>query len=184
MDKPYIVVSGLPGSGKSTLARKLAPLINLPVLDKDDFLDRLFETKGTGDAACRRALSREGDQLFQEAAFRAEGAILVSFWHLTGMASDSGTPTEWLEKLSNPVVHLACVCSPEIATERWLHRSRHLGHRDDAVSKEEVLANIRAVARLGPLEIGRRIEVDTSRRRPELESLAKKILRALGNIAP
>jgi glucokinase len=81
--KPYVVISGLPGSGKSTLARRLAPLLNLPVIDKDDSLERLFEIKGTGDAAWRRALSRESDQLFQEEAFQARGAILVSFWLLT-----------------------------------------------------------------------------------------------------
>lgn len=179
MNKPYVIVSGLPGSGKTTVARQLAPLLNLPVLDKDDFLERLFETKGTGDAARRRALSRESDQLFQEEAWRAQGAILVSFWHIEGMPADSGTPTEWIEKLSNRVVHLACICAPEIAAERWLHRTRHPGHRDDEVSKEEVRANILSVARLKPLEVGQRIEVDTSKGHPDLERPVKEILKVL-----
>jgi shikimate kinase len=48
------VVSGLPGSGKSTIARRLGPLINLPVIDADDILERLVESKGVGDASWRR----------------------------------------------------------------------------------------------------------------------------------
>lgn len=54
-DKPYVVISGLPGSGKSTLARRLAPLLKLPIIDKDDILERLFKEKGIGDKACRPA---------------------------------------------------------------------------------------------------------------------------------
>src|SRR5437588_6028974 len=177
--KPYVVVSGLPGSGKSTLAQRLAPLLNLPVLDKDEILERLYETKGIGNAAWRRALSRESDQLFQAAAFEAPGAILVSFWHLPGMASDSGTPIDWLGKLSHRVVHVACVCAPEVAAERWLQRTRHPGHLDDGASKEEVLASIRSIARLESLKVAPRIEVDTSEAHPELNGLIKKILRAL-----
>jgi len=44
-----------------TLARRLAPALNLGLIDKDDILDRLFEAKGIGDAAWRRAVSRESD---------------------------------------------------------------------------------------------------------------------------
>ena len=61
--KRFVVVSGLPGSGKSTLARRLAAPLELAVIDKDDILEQLFESKGTGDAAWRRALSRESDAI-------------------------------------------------------------------------------------------------------------------------
>ena len=59
---PFVVFSGLPGSGKSTLARQLAPALGLPLLDKDDFLDALFDERGIGDLAWRAALSREADR--------------------------------------------------------------------------------------------------------------------------
>jgi hypothetical protein len=177
--KPYVVISGLPGSGKSTLARGLAPLLNLPVIDKDDSLKRLFETRGIGDAAWRRALSRESDQLFQKQAFQTQGAILVSFWHLPGMAPDSGTPTEWLGRLSTHMVNLACVCAPEIAADRCFRRTRHPGHLDGAVSRERLLASIQSVSRLDRLEIGRRIDVDTSTEHINFDTLAKEILSAL-----
>lgn len=62
--KRFVVVSGLPGSGKSTVARLVSPALNLPVIDKDDILERLFDSKGVGDASWRRALSRQSDVIF------------------------------------------------------------------------------------------------------------------------
>jgi shikimate kinase len=51
-----VVLSGLPCSGKSRLGRQLAVALNLPVIDKDDMLERLFEAQGIGDAVWRRRL--------------------------------------------------------------------------------------------------------------------------------
>ena len=179
-DKPYVVISGLPGSGKSTLARRLAPLLKLPVIDKDDILERLFEAKGIGDKAWRCGLSRESDEIFQEEARKTPGAVLVSFWHLPGMASDSGTPTEWLSGLSNHILNLHCICALEIAVERCLRRNRHPGHLDAQASKAEVMASIAAISSLGRPEIGHRIEVDTSNGQFSLEDVVGQILSVLG----
>jgi energy-coupling factor transporter ATP-binding protein EcfA2 len=175
MNKAFVVVSGLPGSGKSTLANHLSPLLNLPVIDKDDILERLFRAKGVGDLAWRRALSRESDELLRTEALNRDGALLVSFWHLLGMAPDSGTPTEWLGELSNRLFNVNCSCSPEIAAERFSQRNRHAGHLDNATSKEEVLASIQAISLLGSLKVGHRIEVDTSHGLPELHALVGQI---------
>jgi glucokinase len=151
-------------------------LLKLPVIDKNDILERLFETRGTGDVAWRRALSRESDRLFQTEALQAQGAILVSFWRLPGMKSDSGTPTSWLSESSRDVVHVACICSPEIAAARYFQRKRHPGQLDSVRSREEVLTSIKSISCLGALEIGKCIEVDTSAGHPELNAIAQQIL--------
>ncbi len=92
MNRRFVVISGLPGSGKTTLARQLEPALRLPVIDKDEILERLFELKGVGDGVWRRMLSREADELLRaEATASSEGAILVSFWRQAGMPPDSGT---------------------------------------------------------------------------------------------
>jgi len=161
MNKRFVVVSGLPGSGKSTLARQLAPALNFPLIDKDTILQRLFESKGVGDAAWRRTLSRESDVIFQAEATAAEKAVLISHWQLPGMPADSGTPTDWLRKLSDHVVNVHCVCAPEVAAERFLQRKRHPGHLDSETSYAEVLDSLWEIERLGSLEIGRRVDVDT-----------------------
>jgi shikimate kinase len=158
--KSFVLVSGLPGSGKSTLAGRLAPALDLPLLDKDDILERLFSSKGVGDARRRRALSRESDEVLQREAESSDGAVLVSFWRLPGMAEDSGTPTEWLR--AHKVVHIQCICDPETAAQRFFQRKRHAGHLDAAASYDEVLARIQEVASLGPLDLHPRIDVNTS----------------------
>jgi glucokinase len=161
--KPFIVFSGLPGSGKSTLAQQLAPLLGLPVIDKDEILERLFEAKGTGDSPWRRALSRESDRILQADATASGGALLTSFWHLPGMPADSGTRTEWIEELSDRVVNVHCLCTPEIATARFLQRKRHPGHLDSERSIADILASIQAVSNFGLLKIGRGLDVDTTK---------------------
>jgi hypothetical protein len=178
MDKPFIIVSGLPGSGKSTLAQLLAPALGLPLIDKDTILERLFESKGTGDSAWRRALSRESDEILRKEATASNGAVLVSHWRLPGMQPDSGTPTDWLPEISDRIVNVRCVCDAGIAARRFIQRRRHPGHGDDAASETEVVASIRAVAQLGPLEIGQLVELDTSRT-PNPDGVIDDIRKAL-----
>lgn len=156
-----MVISGLPGSGKSTLARRLAPRLHLPVLDKDDILERLYDTRGVGDEAWRSSLSREADRVLRDDALAANGALLVSHWRVPGMSSESGTPTEWLRDLRARLVHLHCVCDPDVAARRFLNRTRHPGHLDASRSPGEIAASIHAVAALPMPDLGRRIDVDT-----------------------
>ena len=101
------------------LARQLAPLLHLPLIDKDD-------------------------------------------GHLPAMSEDSGTPTDWLAPLSDSIVHLHCICDPEIAAQRFISRTRHPGHLDASRSPDEIGASIRELAPLPPLDLGARIDVDTS----------------------
>jgi glucokinase len=175
--KPFVVLWGLPGSGKSTLARRLSPALVLPVIDKDEFLESLYESKGTGDAGWRRALSRESDRQLQEAATASTGALLVSHWRLPGMPADSGTPTSWLADISDHVVDLHCDCPAEVAAARYVRRRRHPGHLDHEASEPEILAGLRMFADVGLPEIGHRIEVDTSDE-PALDPIVREILAA------
>jgi hypothetical protein len=174
MPRCFVLVSGIPGSGKSTLARRLGPVLQLPVLDKDDILDRLFELKGVGDARWRRMLSRESDATLRRDAAASSGAVLVSFWRQPGMPSDSGTPSDWIAALSESVVQIRCVCDPEIAAERFLRRTRHAGHLDGETSAAELLVGLQALARHDPIDVGMRVDVDTSRE-PDIDGVVRAV---------
>jgi chloramphenicol 3-O-phosphotransferase len=170
----FVIVSGLPASGKTTLARRLSRPLGLPVIDKDDILESLFESKGAGDAARRRQLSRESDAELRARAESSGGAILVSFWHGPGMAADSGTPTRWLLDLPGPRVHVACRCAAEIAHARFARRTRHPGHldRQSARTLEAFVALERALH--GLHEGAALVRVDTSRT-PVIDEVTREI---------
>jgi adenylylsulfate kinase-like enzyme len=161
-DIPLVIVSGLPASGKTTLARKLAPALSLSLLDKDDILEGLFEALGIGDADWRQRLSRASDEIFERLAKTSIGAVLTSFWRHSQMPPHSGTPVDWIVSTSQRIVEVYCVCDPDVAATRFIKRVRHPGHLDIAKQLEDVLANFRTLATMGPLGIGKLIRVDTS----------------------
>lgn len=157
-----VIVSGIPASGKTTVGRALAPLLNIPVLDKDDILERLFDERGVGDDTWRRQLSREADALLEAEVSGRREAIAVSFWRVPGMPPETGTPTEWLSALSRAIIHIECVCPPEVAAQRYVQRTRHAGHLDQSLAADEVLGRIEALSNLASLEIGEKLVVDTT----------------------
>jgi predicted kinase len=158
----FLVMSGLPGSGKTTLGRSLARALDLPMLDKDEILEGLFDSLGIGDAEWRSRLSRSADEVLRRLALQSGGAVLASFWRHSQSTSESGTPTSWLNALPGPVVEVHCVCPPETAAERFLARQRHDGHLDDQKRPEEVRASLTQLGALGHLGVGPLIRVDTS----------------------
>jgi len=157
----YVIVSGLPASGKSTLAAALSRALGLPLLDKDDFLEALFESQGIGDAQWRRQLSHEADAAFRRQAEQTAGAVLASWWKHPQSPSDSGTPTDWLFSLPGTKVEVHCQCSPSLAAERFLARQRSPGHLDHRWSYADLLVNFAAQASLGPLGLGTLVEIST-----------------------
>lgn len=65
---PLIVIVGPPASGKTALARRLATDLRLPLLSRDDFKERLFDTLGVTWPTAGADQSARG-----EARVRAEG---------------------------------------------------------------------------------------------------------------
>jgi hypothetical protein len=157
----YVMVSGIPASGKSTLGRAVAAALEMPILDKDDILEALFKTEGMGNAAWRTRLSRAANEILKERALRLSSAVITSWWRHPASPVDSGTPVDWLSAQPAILVELHCVCSAQVATERFLSRQRHEGHLDGLKTRAEVLASFQQQAALGPLGLGRLVQVNT-----------------------
>jgi len=170
----YVIISGLPASGKTTLALALADVLSLPLFDKDAYLEALFADRPPATPPARSQLSRMADLTLRENVEHANGAVVASWWKHPRAGGESGTAVDWLHGLSGPRVEVHCLCSPQIAVERFLSRTRHPGHFDQRWSRDELLARFQRSAALGPLGIGRLIEVDTHDS-PDVEELAQRI---------
>ena len=153
-DRFCIVVTCLPGSGKTTLGKAVAQRFNLDFLDKDDYLEELFDERGTGDADWRKMLSRESDERFRQDAERLDKVVLVSHWRPAGTDTKSGTPVEWIGTHFNRVIELCCLCPAETAAERFTNRNRHAGHLDNDRSAKQIRRMMSDYQNYLPLELG------------------------------
>ncbi len=156
-----LVVSGLPASGKTALGRRVADRLGFAFLDKDDILERLFESHPQIDTVVRQKLSRESDQLFIEQARALDRAVLVSFWRPPDRSVNYGTPTAWLNSSDLLVIELHCQCEPAVAYERFTNRERHPGHNDDQ-RLDGLSKQMEDLAAIGPLGLWPLVEIETS----------------------
>lgn len=154
-----VVVSGVPGSGKSTLGREVARGLDIAFLDKDDYLDALFDSEPLTET--RSVLSRRADDQFISDALGTGDAVVVSFWRRPELSTTSGTPTAWLEQ-SVDLVEVFCDCPPSVAVRRFEARRRHVRHDDESRSTTDLLDQFTALAALGPIGLGSLVRVDTS----------------------
>ena len=158
-----VIVTGLPASGKTTIAREIAKQLNFELLDKDDFLEKLFQRFEVHSVDDRKQLSRQSDRAFQEAAVRSGSAVLVSHWRRPLDSNDSGTPAEWLAQEYTRIVEVVCQCPPKVALKRFLTRKRHSSHLDTHNDPDEIQQRMAVWANRYPLGIGTLVEVQTDR---------------------
>ena len=119
-----MIVTGAPGTGKSMLVSRLAPLLRLPLLAKDDFKESLMD-----------ALSDDSDRIGPAAIAMLHtaasalidagiGLILECAYH-RGHSGDLATLCGRAR-----AVQVHCTAPPELLVERYAGRVRHPGHRD------------------------------------------------------
>ena len=174
-----IIISGLPASGKTTIGKTLATALSLDYLDKDDFLEALFDEQGVGDADWRRQLSVMSNQRFidaakDEQARDQQAVVLISHWRKPGATGASGTPTDWIADHYDRVIEINCTCAPEVATQRFVDRNRHVGHCDKTRIREEIAAWMDNIVQTLPLGLGSLITVD-SEADPDIADLSQAV---------
>ncbi|PSL18380.1 AAA family ATPase [Shimia abyssi] len=158
--KTALIVTGLPASGKTTVARKISRSLSWPLLDKDDFLEALYDRHGVSDWAARKRLSRQSDVLFQHAACKLDHVVLVSHWR-PSPDDPSGTPTEWLHHSFDHIAELHCSCTAKTAADRFLTRKRHPGHMDADRPSDLLFLQFERLETLYPLFPRNSFTIDT-----------------------
>ncbi len=157
-------MTGLPASGKTRAGCALAEGLGWPCLDKDDFLEALFERQRVADLSARRRLSQQSDASFREAAVRHSRVVLISHWAPKDGDGSTGTSTDWIMERFERVIELHCMCSPHIAAGRFVARRRHPGHLDQLRSVVEIERWMQALAEGYPLGLGKGLAIRTDQR--------------------
>ena len=149
-----VVVTGVPGAGKTTMARRLAPRLSARLVSLDSIKETLYATGGPGDPHDLR-LAAEAEL---EATIAQGGTVVIDIWIQPGR--DTNRVTGVLTRSADVVVEVPCLVSPEIAVQRYAHRSRAAPHRPpDPATLRRIERSAQAMR---PLGVGRCITVDTS----------------------
>ena len=175
---PLLIVGGPPASGKTTLARRLAADLRLPLLSRDDYKERLFDTLGTGwptattapnhdatDRAWSRWLGGASYELLWgalETQLAAGVATIVESnfpgQRATGRFRDLAARHPFIARQINCVADGATLLRRHEA--RAASGARHPGHGNDL---DDALRAIFRRGRLDPLELpGATSDVDTT----------------------
>lgn len=167
MTKPLLViVSGPPGAGKTTLAKCLGAELALPVFDRDDLKDIMFDSLGWSDRAWSQLIGATAYELLY---LIAERLISRGVSVIVDTNFQRESIADRIENIARAhdvtIVEVNCRAEPDVLArrfrERWEAGNRHEGHTS-AFTNEAVFIKELEERDYRASGIGRVVEVDTT----------------------
>ncbi|HSX33848.1 MAG TPA: AAA family ATPase [Candidatus Saccharimonadales bacterium] len=182
MQLTLVVIHGVPGAGKSTLMPKLRRDLNLPAIGKDQIKENLYDTVGTGDLRWKEMLGRASIRMLYHVAdevLALEQSLIIENAFFKEFAAQE--LADLAHKHQARIIEVYCKLAVAMAKKRFIERQesgqRHPGHQDNLHA--QIINNPAFWRRYDPLDIGTRLDFDTSK--PD-EVAYQRLLITLRNI--
>lgn len=127
-----IIIAGMPATGKSTVAGKIGKALAMPILEKDDIKEEMFDTIGYADLTQKRALDAAATNILlrnTEVLLKSGVSLIMVNNFDSAMAP---TVQSMIDRCGCRCVTVFLSGDPEVLYQRYVERdrknSRHMGH--------------------------------------------------------
>ncbi|MBP3300102.1 MAG: AAA family ATPase [Clostridia bacterium] len=191
-----IILAGLPATGKTTLAKALSQALSLPVLEKDEIKEALFDTLGYADGEARQRLGLAANRILLRCAesllSTGNSLILVNNFDTESVPQVE----EMMARVGCRHVTIFLTGDPELLHRRYVERDRKgLRHPAHALCRryppcpedgpppemtEDFFRRHFVDAGMGNFRLnGPRIEVNVTAQKADTAALVREIQRLL-----
>lgn len=142
MQPTLIIFTGLPGTGKTTLSRKIAHILGLPLIAKDDIKEIMYDEIGWSDKAFSAKLAHATFGIMDyisEQHLKNGLSLMLESNYSPKLASEKFQA--WQKEYDCTIIQIVCRTETRVLAHRYFerqHTDRHPGHNDngDPVSYE------------------------------------------------